>query len=381
MLTRASNVLLPPDATKNSSSRRPGRSVTLHRQRRRRRGKADRDGASAGVRRHFPPEGSTVVPMLFISPSQKMISMVVVCALFVAEKGHFERLQIQQIRHVADALANSPSTQMGFLMDDQLACKIFQLHLPDLGLYGLMESILFVPDWVKRHKLTHLLGGFAYENVETVRLLEIASTNLSIALGFEGLMHSASWQALYGKGLSLYSNSSGSLLSTHLNVTRLWSVMREFCSKGWFSSSTMHYKMCIHGAGHGIVMLKMRHEMSLTEPSPCIHYRYGASVLTENLLTEALIVCEASPYPSMCVAGVYEEFWTVEPRHDIAAATLESRTVFCSKVSMSEQLCIRYALTDLNLKGISNSMSGDPYTSERYNEVAALQYPELARLA
>ena len=317
--------------------------------------------------------------MLSMLPAQKYIYLAIssACLIFLVEERHSERLQLQRIKNVADVLANAPSTQMGYLRDDQPTCDVFHANLATLGVYGLMESILFVPDWVKRNKLTHLLGSFAYENMEISTLLDIASTNLSNALGFEGVMHAASWQALSGKGFLLYSNSSG----TDLNVTRLWSVVHEFCSKGSFSSSTYHYQMCIHGAGHGIVMLKMRHEMSLNQPSPCIHYRYGASVLTENLLVEALIVCEASPYPTMCASGVYEQFWTVEPSHEIAAATLESRTAFCGRVDLKKQQCMTYALTDLNLKGISNSMLGQPYLSERYNEVAALQYPELARLA
>jgi len=147
--------------------------------------------------------------------------------------------------------------------------------------------------------LAHLVGMWYYSHVGPSAYERLArrDAQMQYTTG-AGPMHGALWMHM----ITMFRKTQ------EVNAVHLWDYIFQFCDQSRNTSSTVALQ-CIHGSGHGFVLIELLRAKRLTTYTACTYVRYSTPHLVSLRTIEvAVTACKAGPslsYAFMCASGAF----------------------------------------------------------------------------
>ena len=209
------------------------------------------------------------------------------------------------------------------LNDETEFCSAMRRELPFIGLEGIMEGFRpreYTPYGMDEvlsedaslynalHHLNHVVGSWAMEDalqsnteVELMQTLALPVGRTLFSGGYGGPMHGAIWQAMFQAGT--------------IEAVNLWKVVFNLCnfSKVWSDVPPL----CVHGSGHGMLLIVVRNELVSLGYSSCTSLPYASGIVNDTALRNAITLCDAQgddQFVGLCAGGLFDAYWqTLSP--------------------------------------------------------------------
>jgi len=223
-------------------------------------------------------------------------------------------IAVQEFQTRLYNIAHEWPVQHGALTDEIAFCTLLNASVRTLGINGIVQAFV-APEKARAylrlkpllisalHHLNHVVGAWAVESAKSggdiSSVLSAMNTVNLVSVwngGGFGPLHAAIWHAMY--------------LSPATSGYDLWQYGLGICDKAFVTGVLVITGVnCVHGMGHGMLLVVMRVRLVALNYSACTTIPYASSLIGSSDVVDAIELCSLdTQMKGVCAGGVFDMY-------------------------------------------------------------------------